>query len=447
MLVPCRFIALDDKQIHLSAIKQAFQSEHADCVCVLFDPAADVAIEPFRGVRALFIDLHLTEGPIGSDNRHHFGVIGSLLERVISPAGGPFILVLWTEHPQHGDELRDYLDANIDTTKPYARPINVLSIDKTVYIDIATGAARLGAPSLQAEIRAAVSSNVQLSALLAWETEVVTAAGNTLASLFDLIPPENRTSARYSSELDTLLSRLASAAIGKTNAAANPRSAINATLAPILADRVLNQNPLAGSEALWRDAVTRVAADDLGKPSKVQAAQINGMLHIAKPSSESIASTDWGAVVTFPYPWTDEETKRLFGVSIDTIKTEEFKIKADSWPSCTVCLVRIGASCDYAQSRRGPLTYLLAIEMPSDAVSNSNRKIASPSEWRTPLIQNNQSSIQVELVVNCRYIIAIPAAQCADWQVRYRLREALLTALINCDANYMARPGIIELIG
>ncbi|MER9474359.1 hypothetical protein [Mesorhizobium sp. M0520] len=391
------------------------------------------------------MDLHLTIGPAGSDHRHHFGVIASILEDVISPSGGPFILVLWTEHPQLRDELRVYLDVNITEARSYARPIDVVAIDKTTFIDLANGTVRQGAPSLQVALQDALTSNHQLTALLGWETEVVKAAGNTLASLLDLVPATHRTSAEYPGALDRIMSHLAAAATGASNAALNPRTAINATLAPILADRVVNQDPSAGSEALWRAAVTHAGDADLGKPTPAQAAQINGMLHLAHAGSEAIAPTDWGAVVDFPFAWSDIETQRLFGVTTLVLQNDEFRAIPAKWADCTVRLVRIGASCDYAQNKPGPLTFLLGVEMPQDAISNSKRNSGPASEWRSPFLIKGPNGVVRDLAVNCRYIVAVPRSQCAAWIARYRLREGILTELVNHDANYMSRPGIIRL--
>lgn len=447
MFLPPRFVAVDDKLDHLTAIRDAFQSQGADCLCLHFDPEHELAASAFLGVRALFIDLHLTAGTTTSDNRQHFGVIAALLESVISATGGPFVLVLWTEHPTLKDELREYLDQSIAAEAVYARPVAVAAIDKTTYIDLGSGKAKAGAPSLRDALNAAVDGNPQLTALFRWEREVVTAAGSTLASLMNLVPEAERKSPTYSGSLDKVLSRLAVAALGGGNAGQNPRAAINAALAPILSDRIINQDAAVGSDVAWQAAITKTGDDALGAYDDLPAGRLNSMLHVSKPSAELIFPRDWGAVVEFPFAWTDAQVEAMFGVKTEHLRIREFRVKTDpdAWPGCKVRLVRVGAICDYAQSKNGPITYLLGVEMPTDAISNSSRKSAPGAEWRSPVLAVGENETPRELVVNCRYPVVVPAGSTEDWVVAYRLRETLLMDLINHSAEYNARPGYIKM--
>lgn len=447
MFLPSRFVAIDDRADHLDAIGKAFHAEGGNCYCVRFDPAEELDAAIFGGVRALFVDLHLTSGITTSDNRTHFGIIAGMLQDIISPNGGPFILVLWTEHPQTRDELRQYLDESISPDTPHARPITVLAIDKTTYIDVATGEPRAGAPSLQTALKEAVDENPQLAALLRWEMEVVSAAASTLCSILDLVPADQRTTAAYSTSLDTTMSRLAAAATGTENASQNPRTAINAALTPMLSDRILNQDDVVGSDAAWKGALTKIDAQNLGSYDEVQAGLLNGMLHIARPSAETIPPSDWGAVVDFPYALTDDVMSQFFGLSLEDLRRKVFGVKneggVDSWTKCSFRLVRIGAACDYAQSQSGPVTFLLGVEGSLDAMSKNKRK-GSDAEWRSPVLSLPPENASRELRVNCRFPLVVPLSALAGWVAVYRLRETLLMDLINHTAKHNARPGYIK---
>ena len=96
----------------------------------------------------------------------------------------------------------------------------------------------------------------QLAALVAWETDVQAAAGATLSALVELVPEEARNSALFASAVDEILSRLAREAVGQHHVAIDPRAAITSALAPILADRIVNQDVPDAAAALWRQAVT-----------------------------------------------------------------------------------------------------------------------------------------------------------------------------------------------
>lgn len=447
MFTAPRFVVVDDKEHHLKAIVETFQQLGSPCFGIRYDPAQELDKEHFRGVRGLFLDLHLIEGAAGTDNRRHYAQIAQILEDSISPVGGPFVLVIWTEHPQLADELKAYLDQNLDPEKPHARPLSVLSIAKEQFINVESGDIRPAA-ALKEAVEQAVSANPQLAALIGWEKDVLAAAGATLSSLLSLVSAEERTIQAYPGALDAMLSRLAREAVGKANVAADPRAAITSVLGPILADRIANQELREETRALWGRAITRHADKDLPPSTAAEAGLVNRMLHLAVPPSETIRPTDWGAVVDFPQAgWTDEELKRSFGASRAELLGEEFKISKGDRSSCRTTLVRIGAACDHAQSRRGPLTYLLGLEVPIgvERIKDTSGTMRPPaSEWRSPVFTLDGIE-PFNLLVNSRFVLSLPSEFCQDWTVRYRMREQLVMHLISHANTYVSRPGIVQL--
>lgn len=435
-----RFVVVDDKEEHLLSITKTFQLLGTPCLGVRYDVTEELKKELFRGVRCLFMDIHLVDGAATTDHRRHFGVIAGILEDNISESGGPFILVVWTAHPELEDELRRYLDEAIKVD--HARPLAVLGLPKDNFINLDDGT--IAKPEeLRSAVLDAVVENPQIAALLGWESDVLTAAGDTLAELLKLVPAADRVSKSYPSALDTILSRLAREAVGRPNVEINHRTAITTALAPILADRVINQEVAPETVELWKRAVTRYNDDSLQDASREEAGCINRMLHVAIPGSETILPTAWGAVVDVKEDiWnSDDQLRQLFDGSRSELLEEEFKIKAADHGKCRPCLVRVGAACDYAQKRRGPLTYLLGLEIPADLKRNS----APGAEWKSPVMLLNGEGNPFRLHVNVRFSLARPASGCEGWTVRYRLREQLLMLLLSHSNGYTARPGIVQL--
>ena len=185
-----RFVVVDDTERHLQAITQTFQPLGTPCMGIKYDPAGELKQEHFRGVRCLFMDLHLVDGQASTDQRRHYALIASILEDNINKNGGPFVLVVWTAHEHLSVELRDYLDQHIDHEKPHARPLEVLSLAKEKFINVDDG--NINKPEeLREAVQQTIMSNPQLGALLGWEIGVLAAAGDTLASLINLVPTEN----------------------------------------------------------------------------------------------------------------------------------------------------------------------------------------------------------------------------------------------------------------
>jgi hypothetical protein len=437
MFTAPRFLAVDDKKEHLDAIVQTFQLIGTPCMGVHYNPETPLDKSYFRGVRALFLDLHLIPTIPGTDEKKHFTHIASILEDNIDPAAGPYILIVWTQYEGVADGLIQYLDANLE---PTARPIAVLPLAKEDYIDIATGAPQHAA-ALREAIEKLLTSNAQLAALLSWESDVLAAAGATLAALLELVPTASRQTALYPGALDTQLSRLAVAAAGPKNVTNDKRAALNAALSPILSDRIQNQIVSQSQQTIWDRAITKDQDEHLNTGlTFTDAGRVNKMLHLATPEGEKISPSDWGAVVDFPPNWkTDEQMKRIFSSTLAEIINRDFKVKPQDVARCQARLVRVGAVCDQAQGNTGPVPYLMALEIPAEV----KRDKPTDAEWKSPAFVLQVLNEPFRLHVNSRHLVTRTYPQIGGWTVRYRLREQVLMDLIAHAAGYISRPGIV----
>jgi hypothetical protein len=448
MFAAPRFLAVDDKPEHLNAILDTFQRLGSPCMGLQFDAAEPLEKEAFRGVRALFLDLHLIGGAKTSDEKQHFANIASILEANISEMGGPFILILWTEHAHLAGALADYLDNSLDANLPWCRPLAVLPLAKERFINVDDGTAK-AADELRKAVEDALGTNPQLAALIGWETDVLVAAGETLSSLTALVPAQDRVSARFPDALDAVLSRLAVEAVGKKHVGTDPRAAITAALAPILADRIVNQDLPQSVQDLWAKAVTRHGDKKLPNAAPAEAGGINRMLHVAIGAGETVQATDWGAVSEMPAAfWTDQAMTDLVGVDRDHLLRAEFCIHRDHHAQCRPRLVRVGATCDYAQGRPGPIPFLIGVEIPVGVprLTGADGTFRAPAaEWSSPVFLLPGTTEPFTLHVNSRFEITRPAAACGGWTAAYRLREQLLMHLIAHTSAYVGRPGIVRL--
>ena len=443
MFIPPRFVVVDDKPDHLTSVLGVFQELGTPCLGITYDPERGLDKQNFEGVRALFLDLHLTDLAATTDMRRHFAIIAGLLEDNISTTGGPYILVVWTEHEDEVKELRAYLDepGAIDPEKPHARPLAIVGLPKGRFINVGTGEPLAGrADALRDAVQAAVREKLQLAALLSWEADVQAAAGATLATLMELVPDKKRNNASFGEGLDEILSRLARAAVGHPHVATDPQAAITSALAPILADRIVNRQTSEAASKVWREALTW---NGRGNLNSAASGKVNRMLHVAVPPSENVRPTAWGAVVELPDAWwRDDELRGRFGVTPERLIGDEYKIKPVDRQRCRPRLIRIGAACDYAQNRPGPLTYLFGLEIPVEMNRNGKRPA---SVWSSPTLIVNPEDDPFMLAVNARYALNVVPADAEAWQPVYRLREQLLMHLISHAGSYLARLGIVQL--
>lgn len=446
MFTPPRFVVVDDKPEHLTAILNVFQELGTPCLGIAYDAEREPEARNFACVRALFLDLHLIDLAATTDESRHFAVIAQILEENISPGGGPFVLVVWTEHDDSVQQLTQYLDESLDRAKPYARPLAITSLPKSRFINADTGEPLEGkAGELRDAVEAAVSEKPQIAALVAWEADVQAAASATLSTVMALVPEEHRNTASFADGLDEVLSRLAREAVGQPHVAADPRAAIAAALVPILADRIVNQEVPEEVLAVWREAITWEGRESL---DPIRAGMVNRMLHVALPPSETIRPTDWGAVVEFPeVRWNNDGLRSCFGVTLGQLLGNEFKIGKEDRDRCRPRLIRVGAACDHAQNRSGPIPYLLGLEIPSSVErqpDNTGAVRLPVSEWSSSVLMLEPDFGPFVLAVNSRYSLSVTRTDAGGWEPVYRLREQLLMHLISHASGYLARPGVVQ---
>lgn len=435
MFTPGRYVAIDDNLDELRMLVESLHELGAPCVGHHYRAERPVPPELLRGIRILFLDLHLIGGVQGGE-KQAFEVIRDILEQGINPDSGPYVIVLWTSHAEKADAFQKHLIDHLDTMK---LPLAVLSLDKKNYL----GGGRKGAEALRDDVAKAIATDPRLQALLSWERDVLAAAGATLAAVGGLIGPDHRNPADYGQKLDQVLSVLARAAAGKDHAAANIRAAVNAALAPLLSDRILNRGPDPEADEIWKAAVTHVA--DAEALEVDQSARLNSMLHLALPPAETVGPTDWGAILVLPEDeLADERMLARFALTISQLKLSSCPARKKSdRKNCKAALLRLGASCDYAQNKTGPIAYAFCLLVPS-AVELRGPHSLSKALLSTPLMDIPGLG-SARLFVDARYQITLVPSQVGHLDAVGRVREQLLMQIAAHCAEYSMRPGIVSI--
>src|SRR5260370_16029157 len=173
MLIPPRIIAIDDNLSHLQALAKGLNEAGAACITFPFVDG-DIKVEqPLRGIRAVFIDLHLAQSALGAEETPNFAVISTLLTEHLDPLNGPFALFLWTEYSEHCAALAAFLQAR---AAEYAIPVAALALKKADFLDATDSF--VNADKFCREIATLISSQPQIAALVNWESRVAGAASD-----------------------------------------------------------------------------------------------------------------------------------------------------------------------------------------------------------------------------------------------------------------------------
>jgi hypothetical protein len=106
-------------------------------------------------------------------------------------------------------------------------------------------------------------------------------------------------------------------------------------------------------------------------------------------------------------------------------------------------LVRIGAACDYAQNRSGPIPYVFGALVPASLELRDSSKL-SPALIDSPVLEFPGTGAG-RLFVDARYQISLTGKDVADWEAICRVREQMLMLIAGHSAGYAMRPGIISI--
>ena len=431
MFTPGRYVVVDDNSDELQQLVAALQAIGVPCLGVHYDQEHGVDPSRLSGARILFLDLHLTLGSQAAGVAVSAGVIVQILEEAILGNDGPYVVVLWTRHAAELEGFDQYLRANL---APAKCPLAILSLDKNNYIADGTG------PQLQTDLEDLLARDPRLRVLLQWEREVLRAASATMGAVAALVPAADRTALRFSDALDDVLSVLAREALGEGPALLDPRSALNAVLVPILADRLANGDPQADTAEIWRRGVSRI--DTAPARSAAEAASLNAMLHVAAYGTEYMNSEGWGVITLIPEDTgaRDAMVREMFGVAASDLLANLFKIEPRAARRASrLGLLRLGASCDFAQSRVGPLPYVLCAIFPADA-----QRVELPlADFETPVLSIAGFDVPVRMAFNTRMLATRTLAQMQGWEPLLRLREQLLAQVVAHAAGYATRPAIV----
>lgn len=286
MFTPARIVVLDDQPTHLEAISRTITALGSSCVCLTYSDTEDPPVEPFARARVIFMDLQLLDRQITSDMNRHFAEIQRLLTKLINPDGGPFLLIVWTDKPNQVSVLGEYLEQNLYTRHPHTRPVQLLSMSKSEFINLGSGTEK-DPKALRTHILQAVESVPALAALLRWEIEIIEASDRVVGDVLQLAATEPGAGA--TPDLGAALRRLAIAAVGEPNVRKDARAAIHSALLPLLEDHVQYRSVM---EARAADGARDTPTPAPDAPEPTTSADRTGPIEGGEPDLPATSSTD-----------------------------------------------------------------------------------------------------------------------------------------------------------
>ncbi|MFX2256588.1 hypothetical protein V6380_07150 [Acinetobacter variabilis] len=174
----------------------------------------------FDDIRILFLDFNLMDDAI--PDKTHFAKIKAVLNRIIKSVSHPYLLVAWTRHDEHIEQLNEYVfDHHMDHKKPFsilkANKMNFFSLDGEENHDADFN-------DLKSELSEKLSEFVELECLFKWEN-IIHDITNEIGS--DFFSPEP-TYIEWANKTKSILNSFALASIGRHYDTSDSTTKVNA---------------------------------------------------------------------------------------------------------------------------------------------------------------------------------------------------------------------------
>ena len=462
---PIRAVAIDDRPTHLLAIGTGLAAVGIPCMSYWYDrdtlklvPAA----KPHEFLRLVFMDLNLAELGGNPDSKNLAGVVMDVLKQIISPQGGPYLLIFWTEVTGKIEEVKQLLYERLEGVPT---PLDVVELAKRKFLpnikasgkDLDTDLQSLFASltgslgDLANEVEKLAGARPELSVVSGWESRATEAAARAINEVVHHARDDVDDKRQVGESMKRVLATIARAAAGQVRAESEPARSLDTGMAEILND----QFSVSVEDAEYSTIVRAALDADIKAKTKLakvdrMAAALNTFFHV-DARVNSAKTTERGVVL----PGTSLFTEKLLGGTHLALfqddfmlipkSTEEMKKRvADLEKQAELLLVEVGADCDHAQAKPRTLRYLVAFQIPQQHIDLVRQKDGKLRHDALQLLGPWDIGGGAFLLVSCRRFFTWQDIRPPEGKVKYRLRNSVVNKLLHHYSTLSSRPGIVE---
>jgi len=454
---------IDEDEKDYRPILDALNGLYVSCVHIRGDSMDSLPAQPFKGLRLVFTDLHLTSSS-GKDAASH---TANVFRKVVYAETAPVVVVIWSKYADklaNEDAPPEDQETEADMFKRTLLEAESKYAGRLIFVEM-----RKPMPqdrndenwfdAIREQIRGALEGKEAIDALLAWESLAKEAVLGVSEGITTLSLAAHQEPDKTLENIKATM-RLLVRAQGESDlsAATAPRH-----LASVLAQLLVDQLDHAeGVEKISPHGAWLSANDASGEEAALVPNLNSFLLTMAVPQT---ASTFMPGTV---YEGIDNENfKKLFGVKIGELEfltftkrshaknvTEEEQKAIDKtdckkWrESVKPVLVEVSPSCDVAQGVRRNALLIAGVIVPSDMRINAKKgdafQILPDFALREEVVGFPKQN--VFLVFCSRYKVTLPESAVPDWLTPwFRLRELPTASLRNWHASHASRVGYVSL--
>jgi hypothetical protein len=454
---------IDDEEADYRPILDALNSLYVGCVHIKGDSLEALPPTPFKGLRLVFTDLHLT-GLTGKDAASH---TANVFRKVVHADTAPVVVVIWSKYAN--DRVNDDVPPEDQETEAELFKRTLLEAEnkfagRLILLEMKKpkGEDRKNVNWFDAigeQIKEVLEGKEAIDALLTWESLAKQAVLGVSEGITTLAQSGGSDPGKTLENIKTALRLLVRAQAENDLSPATAPRHLSSVLAQLLVDQLDHAE---GVEQLAPHAQW-LAEKEVSTHESSLKSNLNGfLLTMAVPSAASsfMPGTVYGGI-------DDENFRKLFGVKLGELEFQTFakrthdkeiaeeERKAIDKEDCKKwrgrvrpILIEVSPSCDVAQGVRRNALLLAGVIVPSELRTNAKRgeafQLLPDFALREQMGDFNKQN--VFLILCSRYKATLPEATVPDWlKPWFRLRELPTASLRSWHASHASRVGYVSL--
>ena len=419
-----RIVVVDnDPEDALPLIKTLSKLGHP--VHFLSGNSKELPAAPFSEIRILFLDMVLIANSSHMDTKAITSMFKSVLDRILSPTNGPFLLIAWTDNQDYVAELREYLAGRnfhypvIELVKSSCKSDGEFDLDL-----------------IKKQLARAIDRNESLDFFVCWENIVNDSASKTANQILELETFDNG----WNEKMKSIILKLAASYVGKELEQCNPYEvmtcalfSLNGAFTDTLYTSIQNDSNLKNIQLHFKSI------------PKNTRPQVNGIINSKISLDQSSKQIGHGmpmpGYVYVHHYATEVPIGELLKLNDSQSHKDPVRKKDDELKNVKQVVLEVTPACDYAQQKAKVSRLLPGFLCPTSIFSCKNGDYL----YRSPTIKLNDDDELYMLIFDLRLFTSGPFDAIDQSKYLFRLRPELLADIQSRLSGHVSRLGVISL--
>jgi len=415
-----RVVVIDDNYNEVEAIIKMLSQQRIS-VTYFSGKLDELPEQPFPDVRIIFLDVVLSGLTVG--NTTIVSALMGVLGKIVNKNNGPFVVVLWTKHPDHIEGLKNALQ-----NEGYKAII--IDLEKTDFFEKNGSFKSDSYTKLKQRINGKLKEIDIFKIFIHWENVVNDAASRTVNNFSQLSEFKNKD--EWNKNIKSIFNKMAEAWAGKT-------------FDTEVSEEII-RNALFTFNGIFEDTFENLIQSDNSIPEIVFSHE-NVMSEVVSKINTRLLLDFTGLDRFNPGNiYIEENVEEILKDIMDINETQLDDIKNNSIP----IFAEITPLCDFLQDKMKLSRIIKGVLLPENTTDNNGTNIwkkikKSDFVYTTPQFYYEDKNKLYKLVLDFKYFSSKSLSDIKNKKPIFRLRKDILNEIQIKLSSHISRTGVLFL--